>query len=484
MEHTDADIISTLHELGADLSWSADRLRNLLREQGFIVSEKRLKRLKAESPATVASWAAGRPSRKPIKTSSMVNAQPGLVDALRTDALTPEQVGLQAAEAHMHDTSQELLLPPAGWPEDEPAPEFYESACVCLAALVLPSHTDLQYRFCCELQQNLSEQWPSRIGHIGTSVDERARALGQVFSDVLRASFAMTCESWLSRLERLHGGKVGFQRHCRLWPCTDKAWGDFLVELGTRSVGHEKIRKGLDQLNAAAVLQEKVRSAAQRATQRETCWECNETSEKLLLLCGGCKFARYCGPTCQRSHWKAGHKHLCSDFRRRRELVDYNYERPPLKHCDEHGLNEHVDFTVLQWAASSPLSGCSRDNFLLHLEAVRRGEWWLYPTPDEQHEKRPFTTKEVESFTKLCNYFAGESDRSRLSPEEFAQQWWAPGEAAPSMTRRFFLQLYECCSIGESEADQVRTKEQFRTKFYECGCELHRRQLSSFISHS
>ena len=97
---------------------------------------------------------------------------------------------------------------------------------------------------------------------------------------------------------------------------------------------------------------------------------------------------------------------------------------------------------------------CNRDNFLLHLEAVRRGEWWLYPTPDEQHEKRPFTTKELESFTKLCNYFAGESDRSQLSPEEFAQQWWAPGEAAPSMTRRFFLQLYECCSIGESEADQ------------------------------
>ena len=122
------------------------------------------------------------------------------------------------------------------------------------------------------------------VGHIGTSVDERARALGQVFSDVLRASFAMTCESWLSRLERLHGGKVGFQRHCRLWPCTDKAWGDFLVELGTRSMGHEKIRKGLNQLNAAAVLQEKVRSAAQRVTQRETCWE-DSGPHKVHPLC-------------------------------------------------------------------------------------------------------------------------------------------------------------------------------------------------------
>ena len=312
------------------------------------------------------------------------------------------------------------------------------------------------------------------------NVREQARVLGEAFNDALRTSFVATCESWLRRLERLHGGKVGFRRFCRLWPCTDEAWHNFLLKcLGN----HADVRKANARLDEAAVMQEKLRSASERAKQGETCWVCDKALDS-FNLCAGCKLARYCSVSCQTSHWKAGHKRICSDFGRRRQLIDFNYRRPHLKHCNEHGLNEHVDLVVLHWVACSPRPGCSLENFHLHLEAVRQREWWLFPAPSGQTDERkpPFTTTDVTEFSKLCNYFAGESDRSRLSTEDFSQQWY-PGGLAPTMTRQFFLTMYECNSIGETEADQVHMKEQLHGKFYSSGAKYLHEQLLRLSAH-
>ncbi|BDA46609.1 hypothetical protein COCOBI_09-0610 [Coccomyxa sp. Obi] len=43
------------------------------------------------------------------------------------------------------------------------------------------------------------------------------------------------------------------------------------------------------------------------------CLNCRRQSrpEGELLVCSGCKIARYCNRTCQKAHWKAGHKHYC-----------------------------------------------------------------------------------------------------------------------------------------------------------------------------
>ncbi|BDA46608.1 hypothetical protein COCOBI_09-0600 [Coccomyxa sp. Obi] len=43
------------------------------------------------------------------------------------------------------------------------------------------------------------------------------------------------------------------------------------------------------------------------------CFNCCRRSESntVLLMCSGCKIARYCSRTCQKAHWKAGHKYYC-----------------------------------------------------------------------------------------------------------------------------------------------------------------------------
>ena len=39
------------------------------------------------------------------------------------------------------------------------------------------------------------------------------------------------------------------------------------------------------------------------------CANCSRTGR--LHACAGCKLVRYCGPACQESHWRVGHKPLC-----------------------------------------------------------------------------------------------------------------------------------------------------------------------------
>merc|ERR1712080_803698 len=43
------------------------------------------------------------------------------------------------------------------------------------------------------------------------------------------------------------------------------------------------------------------------------CSSCSQlqSPEMKLLKCARCKLAFYCGPTCQKNHWEAGHKEQC-----------------------------------------------------------------------------------------------------------------------------------------------------------------------------
>lgn len=47
-----------------------------------------------------------------------------------------------------------------------------------------------------------------------------------------------------------------------------------------------------------------------------TCAACGATAEgagvRKLLRCSGCQVVRYCGPACQRAHWRGGHKTECA----------------------------------------------------------------------------------------------------------------------------------------------------------------------------
>ena len=71
-----------------------------------------------------------------------------------------------------------------------------------------------------------------------------------------------------------------------------------------------------------------------RYEARFNCAHCN-TVNKMLLFCSRCKQATYCNKTCQRAHWKNGHKHHCDPI-----------PTVPLKHCGEHvTCSEHTSFT-------------------------------------------------------------------------------------------------------------------------------------------
>ena len=45
-------------------------------------------------------------------------------------------------------------------------------------------------------------------------------------------------------------------------------------------------------------------------TGRRVCAKCDEVQH--LRDCGQCRLVRYCGRECQRSHWRVGHKPLCT----------------------------------------------------------------------------------------------------------------------------------------------------------------------------
>jgi len=48
--------------------------------------------------------------------------------------------------------------------------------------------------------------------------------------------------------------------------------------------------------------------------QRQQCQNClaDRSKDKTVLLCGGCRKARYCDKSCQKAHWKE-HKQVCKD---------------------------------------------------------------------------------------------------------------------------------------------------------------------------
>jgi uncharacterized membrane protein YgcG len=54
-------------------------------------------------------------------------------------------------------------------------------------------------------------------------------------------------------------------------------------------------------------------SSAAQAPTSPCCTQCGVGSTD-LQRCGRCQATMYCGPQCQRAHWKAGHKHECAQF--------------------------------------------------------------------------------------------------------------------------------------------------------------------------
>lgn len=57
-----------------------------------------------------------------------------------------------------------------------------------------------------------------------------------------------------------------------------------------------------------------------KATETGIQWKCSscfkrESDAAPLMVCKGCKSARYCGPCCQEQHWHAVHKKVCKKLR-------------------------------------------------------------------------------------------------------------------------------------------------------------------------
>ena len=46
-----------------------------------------------------------------------------------------------------------------------------------------------------------------------------------------------------------------------------------------------------------------------------------ETTEKQFQRCGGCQMARYCSKDCQAADWKARHKKICKDVKKKKEIM-------------------------------------------------------------------------------------------------------------------------------------------------------------------
>ena len=52
------------------------------------------------------------------------------------------------------------------------------------------------------------------------------------------------------------------------------------------------------------------RALGEPGEERKVCASCG-TESTTLRICSRCKLVRYCGPACQRSHWRVGHRPLC-----------------------------------------------------------------------------------------------------------------------------------------------------------------------------
>ena len=72
-----------------------------------------------------------------------------------------------------------------------------------------------------------------------------------------------------------------------------------------------RVRSARSQVTAD-VTRQMTQGMASRAVR--CCAACHalESDSVVLSVCARCKGVRYCGAACQRSHWKAGHKHTCA----------------------------------------------------------------------------------------------------------------------------------------------------------------------------
>ena len=105
-----------------------------------------------------------------------------------------------------------------------------------------------------------------------------------------------------------------------------------------------------DGVRSVAVLAKSVEAVGRRAVAGICCGACGAADAK--NICAACKRIRYCNADCQRLHWRASHKAVCSAMRA--AAVEVVLQRPHLRPLGELILKNPAGVRrVLLWDASA-----------------------------------------------------------------------------------------------------------------------------------
>ena len=215
--------------------------------------------------------------------------------------------------------------------------------------------------------------------------------------------------------------------------------------------------------------------------QKYQCWECEEMLEA-QMLCSRCNIAHYCGRGCQRSAWNSGHKQVCRDLKKHREIFDDAIKL--MEDAYTHGIV--VDGETILRPSSSVDSRALMTSYDSHdmkeyyknLRRIVTGEWWFFtntPSVEEYHDKLQQqctgTVVDAEKISysyldDLCSMLHFSTDDARSEGAGFLEHKY--GVAMPAER---FLDVYRGCASGSIERRyrieaKIQSEDFFRKRFH------------------
>jgi hypothetical protein len=183
-----------------------------------------------------------------------------------------------------------------------------------LTFYAIPSST----RGCNELRIEFSKVFTWRVHEfMGTKVVKRSASTCATcfpWDEMAQAAFDQACNELRTKIvKQCYNNKLKvFRKACKAYQIHSNEFKTVIKELFENFLENHPFKKVHDKHDELAEIAHRIHQGEHEHTEK--CWECNKFVE-CPLVCSRCLVAHYCGDTCQKIAWKAGHRAFCQSLK-------------------------------------------------------------------------------------------------------------------------------------------------------------------------